>query len=271
MKRVFTVAVGDPATLGECVAARIGAVDVSRGGVHLDGKRCLDADAQVIAGMRVIVYSDDRPAPEPRLVYQDDWLMVADKPAGLPSQTTRGDAARTVDAWAQVRHFDARLVHRLDRDASGLILLSRERSREALAQALAAGKIDRRYLALVSGTPTDGDIRLRIGRDPGDERRRRALPEHDPNGQPAHSHTRTIRPCGAGERRGAHTLVELTLDSGRTHQLRVHLSAIGHPIVGDSLYGGAAAERLMLHAHALSLPHPRDGRPLDFRSDAPFA
>jgi RluA family pseudouridine synthase len=265
MKKIFTVAIGDPATLGECVAARIGAVDLSRGGVHLDGRRCLDASAPVQVGMRVVVYLDDRPAPEPRLVYEDDWLMVADKPAGLASQATRGEAARTVDAWVQVRHFDARLVHRLDRDASGLILISRERSRETLAHALAEGKIDRRYLALVSGAPTDGDIRLRIGRDPRDERRRRALPENDPNGQPAHSQVRSV------ERRGAHTLVELTLDTGRTHQLRVHLSAIGHAIVGDPLYGGAPAERLMLHAHTLRLAHPRDGQALDFRSEAPFA
>jgi RluA family pseudouridine synthase len=223
------------------------------------GSRCLDPDARLSPGTRVVVHVDERTAPEPAIVYEDEWLLVADKPAGMPSQATRADASGTLEAWARARHPEARLLHRLDRDASGLVILSL-RGRAALQEALNGGRIDRRYLARV--TPPlagEGDIRLRIGRDPKDPRRRRALPENDPNGEPAHTHYRSA------------SLVELTLDTGRTHQIRVHLSAIGHPIDGDVLYGGAPAERLMLHAHALTLPHPRDGRRLQFDSPAPFA
>jgi tRNA pseudouridine32 synthase/23S rRNA pseudouridine746 synthase len=216
--------------------------------------------------MKLVVHLDPPSLMEPLVVFEDDWLLVADKPAGMPSQATRGDSAGALDAWAQARLPDARLVHRLDRDASGLILISQcADARAPLAAALDGGRIERRYLALVAGRLDEGEIALRIARDSGDERRRQALPENDPSGQPARSRYRAV------EKRGEDTLVELTLDTGRTHQLRVHLAAIGHPICGDTLYGGTPAERLMLHAHALQLRHPRNRRPLSFSAPAPFA
>jgi 23S rRNA pseudouridine1911/1915/1917 synthase len=121
--------------------------------------------------------------------------------------------------------------------------------------ALTPEQMTRRYLARVPGPLSgEGDIRLRIARDAHDARKRRALPENAPGGQPAHTHWKARTP----------TLAELELDTGRTHQIRVHLAAIGQPIDGDRLYGGARAPRLMLHASSLSLPHPRDGQLLSF-------
>jgi RluA family pseudouridine synthase len=259
MKKIFTVAVGDPPTLGEVVRERLGQVDVSRGGVHVDGKRCLDPAFAVTAGMRVVAHLDDRSQLTPRIVFEDDWLLVADKPAGMASQASRADVASSLEAWAQARNREARLVHRLDRDASGLILISQSaRARAPLQTALDEGKIVRRYLARVHG-PVEGEgvIALRIARDGKDERKRRTLPENDPNGDPARTRWKALSP----------TLLELELETGRTHQIRVHLLSMGQPIDGDRLYGGAAAARLMLHAHSLSLPHPRDGRPLSFLTE----
>jgi RluA family pseudouridine synthase len=264
MKKILTVAVGDPDELAAFLTARMGAVDVARGGVQVDGQRARDPRMKLSPGMKIIVRTEERATGEPRIVFEDDWLLVADKPAGMPSQATRADAAGALDAWAQSRNPDARLVHRLDRDASGLILISQKFAARAPLQEM-LGRIERRYLALVEGELGEGEIDLRIARDPGDERRRRALPKNDPNGQPALTRYRAVG------KRGPLTLVELTLETGRTHQIRVHLSASGHAIAGDPLYGGAPAERLMLHAHALGLAHPRDGRALQFSSPAPIA
>ena len=126
MKEVtLTVAAGDPATLAALLAARLDSpVDVTRGGVQLDGRRCLDGNTPVSPGMRLVVHLDPPTILQPLIVFEDDWLLVADKPARMPSQATRGDSAGALDAWAQARLPDARLVHRLDRDASGLILIS---------------------------------------------------------------------------------------------------------------------------------------------------
>jgi RluA family pseudouridine synthase len=271
-KRLFTVAIGDPPTLAAAIAARLSlgadevAAAIARGSVQLDGRRA-GGDQPVRPGARVIVHLRSDSDITITTVYADEWIVVVDKPSGVPSQATRGEAATALDARVQAAHPGARLVHRLDRDASGLVLFSLdERARAPLQRALDAGQIERRYLAVVAGRlDGEGTIALRIARDPHDERRRRALPENDPNGQEARSRWRA--------RSHAHnrTTLELTLETGRTHQLRVHLAAIGHPIVGDRLYGGPDAPRLHLHAHALALPHPRDGRPLSFSSPAPFS
>jgi RluA family pseudouridine synthase len=274
-KRLFTAAVGDPPRLVELVAARLQLSTaaatglVARGAVHVDGRRAQDATASIALGSKVTVFvPEDAPAAGPplRYAYEDPWVLVVDKPTDVPSQPTRGDSASALDVRVQQRDPEARLLHRLDRDASGLVLFARvPEARAPLQRALEAGQIDRRYVALVAGQLVgSGEIALRIGRDPRDERRRVALPESAPGGQAARSHyrARTQGPTS--------TVVDLRLDTGRTHQLRVHLAAIGHPILGDRLYGGPPAARLHLHAERLAFPHPRDGRPIEVTAPAPL-
>lgn len=133
-----------------------------------------------------------------------------------------------------------------------------------LQHSLDNGEIERRYVAIVVGRlEGEATIKLRIGRHASDSRLRAALPENALEGQEARSRYRVL----------AHdenlTAVELTLDTGRTHQLRVHLSAVGHPIVGDVAYGAAPNARLCLHAHALSFPHPRRDQRVETHSRLP--
>lgn len=270
-KRVLTVAVGDPPALGAWLAARLGvgqaeaAALVARGGVHVAGRRATDATRAMRPGEKVVVYpAAQAAAADFAVAYEDPWLIVADKPAGLPSQPTRADAD-ALDARVRRRWPEARMLHRLDRDASGLVLFARApEARAALQAALEHGRIERRYVAVAAGRlEGEGRIALRIARDPADARRRVALPEQAPGGQPAASRYRAV---AHGARS---TAVALTLETGRTHQLRVHLQAIGHPILGDRLYGGPEAPRLCLHATELALPHPRDGRPIVVSSPVP--
>ena len=275
MKRLVTIAVGDPPTLAELLSARLGLAAsaavalVARGAVYASGKRLSDASASIATGTRLTVYLPDAPAPPPPLamVYRDAWLLVVDKPAGQPSQATRADAASALDAEVQRAFPEARMMHRLDRDASGLVLFAASpQARAPLQRALEAGEIERSYLARVAGRlDGEGRIALRIARDPRDERRRVAHPETSTAGQHAASRYRTLRHGAAS------TAVELTLETGRTHQLRVHLQAIGHPIAGDRLYGGPPSGRLCLHATRLELRHPANGQPLTLLSPPPAA
>jgi 23S rRNA pseudouridine1911/1915/1917 synthase len=271
-KRIVTVAVGDPLSLGAVLSTRLGLSPsaagalVERGAVHVQGRRCVEPAAPLKPGARLTVYLSETPPPaELKVIYQDDWLLVVDKPPGVPSQATRGDAASALDAQVARLVPGARLIHRLDKECSGLVLFAaRPEACAPLHHALEAGEIDRRYLAVVAGRlDGEGSIGLRIGRDPTDARRRRALPARAPSGQAALSHYRVV---GHGHETST---LELRLETGRTHQLRVHLMAIGHPIVGDALYGGPPAPRLALHALRLSLLHPETGRELVFHSPLP--
>ena len=276
MKKIVTAAVGDPRRLVELLAARLqlsttaAVALVAKGAVHVDGKRARDGGAAVPAGTKLVVFVDDgAPSllpPEIELRYADDWLLVVEKPAGMSSQATRADEAGALDALVRQRHPSARMLHRLDRDASGLVLFAlAEASRPRLQAALEGGQIERRYVALATGRlDGEGRVTLRIARDPSDPRRRVALPENADGGQAAASRWRVT---GAGPHS---TAVSLELETGRTHQLRVHLAAIGHPLVGDRLYGGLENDRLWLHAVELSLPHPQTGRPLVVTSPSPL-
>ena len=185
------------------------------------------------------------------------------------AQPAPGEVGGSLEARVQAEWPGARLMHRIDRDASGLVLFAlRPAAYAAVQQALTAGRIERRYRALADGV-IDGprEIRLRIAHVAGDARRRQALPERAPGGEEAHT---LVTPLGTREVGGRHaTLVEVTLDTGRTHQIRVHLAAIGHPIYGDTLYGGPAAPRLMLHGAHLALPHPTGGATLSLAAPPP--
>ncbi len=276
-KRLFTAALGDPPALAALVAARLALpledaeARVTRGSVYVDGRRTTDPRASIALGSRVTVFDSPHPiaAPPPvAVVFRDDWLLILEKPPGLPSQATRADSADALDALARAIAPAARPMHRLDRDASGLVLFAARASACApLQSALTEGRIDRRYLAIVAGrlgaVGETGQTDLRIGRHPHDARLRVAHAATSTAGQPARS-----RYCVLGHGDET-TAVALELETGRTHQLRVHLSAIGHPIVGDRHYGGPPAARLCLHAHRLTLPHPRDGRSLTVTSPPP--
>jgi RluA family pseudouridine synthase len=273
VKRAFRVALGDPPRLQALLAVRLAVSDeaaaalLHRGAVELDGRRTRE-DTDVATGARVIAFLPDDAAavdPTPLVVaYRDAHVVVVDKPAGLRSQDVRGDDWNTLIARVQ-REIDPRasLLHRLDRDTSGLVLLPLDdRARVTLQAALAAADIDRRYAARVAGRmEAPRTIDLRIAVDATDRRRRIALPATDPGGENART---DVEPYAHD---AAETRVRLRLHTGRTHQIRVHLRAVGHPIVGDSIYGGPPSGRLRLHAYAITFPHPRSGTPRRVETD----
>ena len=200
------------------------------------------------------------------VLHEDAAVIAFAKPAGLSSQGGR-IRAHTLDdlLWAFARSNGKRpeLVHRLDRDTSGVILAARTKPAAGfLGKAIQARKLRKTYLALVSAAPEPGagriDLPLRreeIGR----ESYMRVTDADAPGAQAATSLYRTLSAGPEG------ALIELSPVTGRMHQLRVHMAAIGRPLVGDARYGGAltfagqAAPRLMLHASALTFPHPEGG------------
>jgi 23S rRNA pseudouridine1911/1915/1917 synthase len=276
-KRVLTRAFGDPEPLDALLTIRCDVdADAARrwigsGAVYVGTERVTES-RRVPVGAKITVYLGGAQSTPPPLdvVHVDDWIAVVNKPAGMPSQAERSQRSGALDVLVQQAVGGAaRLMHRLDKEASGLVLFAlRERASASLQSALESGAIERRYLAIVdSELRGDGVIRHRIGRHARDRRLRAALPEHAPAGDAACTHYRSV---GHAKWRGRPiTAVELELETGRTHQLRVHLSAIGHAIVGDAAYGGPPFERLCLHAHALELPHPRDGRQLRLAAPLP--
>ena len=199
-------------------------------------------------------------------IHLDEHLIVVDKPAGLLSVPGRFEPD-CMSARVQARWPDALVVHRLDMATSGLLLLARGAAvQRRLSQAFAERAVDKRYTAVVRGLLTDdrGTIDLPLAADWPHRPRQQVDHRH---GKPALTHWRVVDRDPAFDR----TRLELQPVTGRSHQLRVHLAAIGHAIVGDPLYGDAAgAPRLLLHACALAFRHPADGRPLDLASAAPF-
>ncbi|MEO6950316.1 MAG: RluA family pseudouridine synthase [Polyangia bacterium] len=273
MKKLLRAAVGDPGTLVEILAARIqldpetAAQLVREGRVELAGKK-VKLDQPVAVGDRITAFLPDEPLQRDGLVvaYRDRDVIVVDKPAGLRSQGVRGDDWDTLIGKAQ-RELDpaCALLHRLDRDTSGLVILSKsEKARFRLQRSMGQGKIDRRYLARVAGhVAAPLQIALRIGRDANDARRRVGLPADDPNGEEAVTH------CTPLSFDGQTTLLRVLLETGRMHQIRVHLATSGHPIVGDTMYGGAASARLLLHADEITFPDVTTGRARTIRSVPP--
>ena len=214
----------------------------------------------------------------PRVVHRSDDLLVLDKPSGLLSQPGLGpQLADSLITRVQFRWPDARLVHRLDRDTSGLILvaLSAELHR-ALSTLFAQRLVAKRYLADVWGRPAaaEGCIELPIAR----RQRQPPLYGPDPAGKPCRTLWRLLASTPAPGLAVATSRLELQPHTGRSHQLRVHLSAIGHPILGDPLYGSADGAtdgavppcRLHLHASELRFAHPISGETLCFQSACPF-
>lgn len=198
-------------------------------------------------------------------IYQDDSLLIADKPAGLLAVPGRGpDKQDSLASRIQAAFPDALIVHRLDMATSGLIVFARgAQMQSVLSRMFRERKVEKRYLALVAGQITlpVGDIDLPLMADWPNRPRQKVDRE---SGKPSLTRYRVLKHSAAGSR------IELEPVTGRTHQLRVHLAAIGHPIVGDTLYGGPEASRLMLLASELRFNHPLSGEPLDLVSPPPF-
>lgn len=274
-KRLFSRALTDPASPVELIMSRLrvsaaeARARVSAGSVYADGRR-LDEDSLVAIGAKVVVFvSTGTPCLPIVITYEDASIVIVEKPPGVPCQAERSQETGALDVQVRRRFPTARLLHRLDKSASGLVAFARgERACVALQRALSVGRIERRYLAIVAGELTgEGTIRLRIGRHRHDQRLRRALPENASEGAHACSHYRALASGRLDS--GSGTLVDLRLETGRTHQLRVHLSSLGHPILGDSAYGGPSFSRLCLHAYALALPHPLDDHLVEVRARIP--
>lgn len=206
--------------------------------------------------------------------YEDDRLLAVSKPPGLVTHPARGHEGGTlVNALlGRGATLSGRgstrpgIVHRLDKDTSGLLLVAKDdAAAAALVDALRARRVTRRYLALVRGIPSapTGTIDAPLARHPW----RRRLMAVVPGGRGAVTHYRIL---GTGDKVA---LLEVTLETGRTHQIRVHLAAIGHPVVGDARYGGSrpvlALERPFLHAFHLAFDHPGTGQRVTF--DSPLA
>lgn len=215
------------------------------------------------------------PLAEPVLLHADDALLVIDKPSGMLSVPGRGpDKQDCVSARVQARFSDALVVHRLDMATSGLMVLARgTTAQRRLNRAFAQRQVHKRYEAIVQGTPdtglVEGDwatIDLPILLD-WPHRPRRIISAEA--GKPSTTRWRVAGSAGPGC-----TRVELEPVTGRSHQLRVHMLALGHPILGDALYhqadSQAAAPRLLLHATRLSLDHPMTDVPMEFCSTPPF-
>jgi 23S rRNA pseudouridine1911/1915/1917 synthase len=217
------------------------------------------------------------------VVHEDEDLLIINKPAGLVVHPGAGNTRGTLmngllHLAPQLAELPrAGIVHRLDKDTSGLLLVAKSlTTHTALVRQLAAHQIKRKYLAVCTGVLTGGGtVDAPIGRHPVDRKRMTVRDD----GKPAVTHYRVI------ERFTTHTYIGVELETGRTHQIRVHLAHRRHPLVGDTVYGGRLAlpagageeltdtlrhfRRQALHAHRLSFHHPRTGLPVDVSAEPP--
>jgi len=203
------------------------------------------------------------------ILFADAHMVVADKPSGLLSVPGRGaDKQDCLVARVQAEFPDALTVHRLDMATSGVVVLGRgAQAQRALSIAFSERRVEKRYVAVVAGTvlADEGEIDLPLITDWPN--RPRQMIDRDV-GKPSLTRYRVLA------REGGRTRVELEPVTGRSHQLRVHMMALGHAIVGDIFYAppgiAALGDRLLLHAERLTVPHPETGVEMTFVSPAPF-
>jgi 23S rRNA pseudouridine1911/1915/1917 synthase len=263
---------------------------IKEGHVQVDG-RGAKANQAIKTGQHVAVDVPEPTDPEPRpealplsILYQDRDLIVIDKPAGMVVHPAAGHASGTL-VNALLHHVNdlsgiggerrPGIVHRLDRGTSGLMVVAKnDAAHEELARQFRDREIEKEYVALVWGEVQAGRrIDAPIGRDAGNRKKMSARARRS-----REAVTRILRADKFGK---ALTLARVAIHTGRTHQIRVHLSAIGHPIVGDALYGGVRRRvpgdlravshlsRPFLHAARLAFAHPADGRRMSFDSPLP--
>ncbi len=220
------------------------------------------------------------------IVYEDDNILVLDKPAGMPVHGFSGRATETVANFLAAarpslsavgkNRWEAGLVHRLDRDTSGLLLAAKDQeSFEKLRLQFRRASVKKKYWALVHGkTGKEAEIRFPLIHDPADRRKMKAVVEEGRSGGERggqwKARTRFRRVAGTKD----FSLLEVEMETGVTHQIRAHMAAIGHPLVGDSLYGKARLDscglgRHFLHAFYLGFQHPKSGEALAFHSPLP--
>lgn len=268
----------------DLVVARLGGISrsaarllVDSGGVLVDGS---PATAKERLAPGAVVEFDPPPPPaalaaEPvafGVIYEDDDMAVVDKPAGIVTHPGAGTPGGTLAGgilhrWPKVRGVgeDDRwgIVHRLDRDTSGALLVALSLEAYAgLREALRERRVTRRYLALVHGTPvaSTGTIDAPIGSDS----RRRGRRRVNRDGRPAVTHYRLLASAGGM------SLLEVKLETGRTHQIRVHLASVDLPVAGDRLYGRpVGSPRQFLHAASITFDHPLSGESLTVASPLP--
>ncbi|MEW6165344.1 MAG: RluA family pseudouridine synthase [Pseudomonadota bacterium] len=207
---------------------------------------------------------------KPLFLHVDDALIIAEKPAGLLAVPGRGpDKQDCLSARVQACYPDALIVHRLDMDTSGILCFARTaEAQRRLNRAFEERRVGKRYCARVIGRlEGEGEIDLPLSVDWENRPRSKVDPVH---GRPSRTRWRAAGYDAASDT----TRVELAPVTGRSHQLRVHLAALGFPILGDPLYAPPVPPtltlRMCLHAMALSLFHPADGRPVTFASPPPF-
>ena len=251
-----------------------------------DGRVLVDGVARPkrhrLTGGETIVVADESAAAPPdegpqaafEVRYEDEHLLVVDKPAGVVVHPARGHWTGTLAQALAARGAAGGeadrpgIVHRLDRDTSGLLVVARsEEAHRRLKQAIQDREVTREYLALVGGRPParSGTIDAPLGRDRRD-RTRMSSDTETPRDAVTHFEIEEALPHA--------TLLRVRLETGRTHQIRAHLEAIGHPVIGDPEYAGRAGERLgltrqFLHAARLAFAHPFTGAPVEVVSPLP--
>ncbi|MFN3620989.1 RluA family pseudouridine synthase [Sphingorhabdus sp.] len=279
------------AALPQFSRARIQAL-IANAALRVNGESLTDPASKKMSGksFELVV-----PAPRPDkavaqdimldVIFEDQHLIVINKPAGLVVHPAAGHSDGTL-VNALLHHCQGRLsgiggvqrpgiVHRIDKDTSGLLVVAKsDAAHEGLAKLFAAHDIERKYIALVHGIPAPpaGTIRTQIGRSTTNRKKMAVLPEQ--KGRHAVTHFRVAASFGKT------ALVECTLETGRTHQVRVHMAHIGHPLIGDSVYSNrqnhyrigpnqAKFERQALHAASLGFIHPITGETLRFECGIP--
>jgi len=250
--------------------------EIRAGRVSLSGVFVNRPSHRLRGGERLIWEIPDEPALLPRslpleILFEDDEIVVLNKQAGLVVHPGAGRKDPTlVEGLLMERDLPESddptrpgIVHRLDKDTSGLIVVAKtDLALAGLKAQFAARKVSKSYIALVEGgfTEDEGRIDAPIGRDP----RRPSRMAIEPTGRPAQTEFRVLARYQAG------SILSVHPTTGRTHQIRVHLSYIGHPVVGDRVYGGPRPEeRLFLHAWRIAFEHPKTGKKIRFESPPP--